>query len=651
MAVIVTTEHLEELQNAIRALIGKDTAQALETLQGVIAKNPESPEALHLLGICSTLLGDTGRGIELISYAHEIDGECRDYVDALASLKAKTGDLTTSLYFAKLATTLEPHPSLAHLTPASLQDYAGSLAGSTIPTLMLDAILMFSRRQFSKAVELCEKELRLKPTSLEALRLLGKGLIEIGEYPRAEIALHAAEQIEHGDPETLANLGRCLAMQGKNDDALACFDYARESDADDLVGTAQHLQALSFMDDAHWQTRGEVDTLFHTRAKAIGVEAMEGSDTPPAGKIRIGILSNHFYNCDEALALETFLQNYNRKRFEVFCLQQSITHDKKTDRFKTLCDSWRPVFDLDDWVLASIIAGDGIQALIDMNGYGPGQRRATLNANPATLQVAWLNHLDGTGKGVIDLVLADAATVDVDRRTALDGQEVAKLESGLFAFSEFGLMGDVAPLPALEHDTITFGAYADLARVTPQIAKTWCGILKAVPNSLLVLNVQPNLPDAIRSQLSARFAHFGMTKRIAFLTPEPKSRDSKTKDPEQAFLAGVDILLDASANAQAGQIARALWMGVPVLTQNTGRRSGLIAASILIAADKGEWVAASPDELIATAQALTQNFDDLSAIRQSLRDEIRDSSLFKGRDFAREIETAIEMAMEDKGII
>jgi len=38
-------------------------------------------------------------------------------------------------------------------------------------------------------------------------------------------------------------------------------------------------------------------------------------------------------------------------------------------------------------------------------------------------------------------------------------------------------------------------------------------------------------------------------------------------------------------------------------------------------------------------------------VRQSLRDSIQDSALFKGRDFVREIETSIEMALEDKGVL
>lgn len=98
-------------------------------------------------------------------------------------------------------------------------------------------------------------------------------------------------------------------------------------------------------------------------------------------------------------------------------------------------------------------------------------------------------------------------------------------------------------------------------------------------------------------------------------------------------------------------MARALWMGVPVLTQDTGRRSGLVAASVLKAAGKGEWVTTSEKQLIETAQTLTQNSQDLADIRAALRDDIKGSPLFQGRDFAREIETAIEMALEDREII
>ena len=651
MTINVTTEHLEELQGVINALKAKDTPRALETLQGITKTSPHCPEALHLLGLCSLILGDLGRSIELINAAHKIDPECRDYVDALATLKAKAGALTESLYFAKLAITLEHHPQLPELTPASLQSYADALMTANVSSLVLDAQVQFAQRKFDLAATTCEKELRLKPTSLDALRLLGKSLLETGDYARAEIALHAAEQIAPGDAQTISDIAHCLVMQGKHDDALACFDDARDHDAGDITATAQHLHDLAFMGDAHWQTRAQVEAQFLARAEAIGIEAMADNATLPGGKIRIAILSSHFYSCDEALVLETFLKNYNRNRFEVFCLQQSITNDKTTDRFKTLCDSWRPVFDLDDWVLASIVSGDGIQALIDLNGYGPGQRRATLGAKPAPLQVAWLNHLDGTGKHCINLILADNATLETDRRTLLDGQEIAKLESGLFAFEPFGILADVTSLPALEHETISFGAYVDMGRVSPQIARTWSNLLAAVPNALLVLNVTPQLTPEAQAQLSARFAHFGCTKRIVFMSDTPDEPNVKHANAETDFLSGVDVLLDTGVNSSAGQIARSLWMGVPVLTHDTGRRSGQVGASVLMAAGKGEWVAKDTAELIAAAQALTADFSALDAVRQSLRDAIKDSALFQGRVFAREIETAIEMALEDKGIL
>lgn len=651
MTSIVSTDHLEELQDAIQGLINRDTNHALEILQGILKKNPEVPEALHLLGLCSLLLGESGRAIELFSNAHELDPECRDYVDALASIKAKTGDINSSLYFAKLATTLEPHPELSNLTPPNLQNYAESLMQVNVPSYILEAMLKYTQRSFHEAAKMCEKELRLHPTSVEALQLLGNCLIETGEYTRAEIAFHAAEQIEPGIPKTIAPMAQSLLMQGKNDDALACFAYAQSEDEEDVSAIARHIDALSFMDDRQWQSRGEIDELYLARAQRLGIERMEGGDTPPPGKIRIGILSDSFYNSDTALVLEVFLQNYDRKRFEVFCLQQSITNDATTERLKTLCDSWRPVFDLDDYVLASIISGDGIQALIDLTGFGPGNRRATLTANPAPLQVAWFNHLDGTGKDVIDLILSDEATVENDNRTALAGQETEELESGIFAFSEFSLMADVNALPALELDTITFGAYADVARVDAHLAMTWCGILKAVPKSMLVLNVSSSLPDEIRKALASRFAHFGMTKRVAFLDNTPAPDNDIPNDPEQVFLEGVDIMLDAPVQSSPGRTARALWMGVPVLTLDTGRRSGQVAACVLTSAGKGEWVAKTSEEFIKTAHNLASDTDALANLRQNLRNEIKGSRLFKGRDFAREIETVIEMALENKGVI
>ena len=623
----VSIKRLDDLNEAIDAIKTNDIEQALKVLDVILEKHPASPEALHLLGICSVILGDVGQGINLIIQAHEIDGECRDYVDALASLKASVGDLNASLYFAKLATTLEPHPELADLTPASMRNYAGSLSSAKLTSYLLNAKLNYASRYFTEAVDMCERELRVNPTSTKALHLLGLSLIETGDPAHAEKALSAAAQLEQDNVETLTAQGRALLMKGKNSEAIACFEHAQSLSDDDISAASAHIQALSFMDDEHWQTRKEVEDVILTRAKAMGVEAIDGGDEATSGKIRIGILGDVFYKSDDALAVEAFLKNYDRNRFEVYCLQQVNTQDKTADRFKTLCDSWRPVFDLDDWTLASIISGDGIHALIDITGFGTAQRRAVLCAKTAPLQVAWLNHLDGSGKDAINLVLSDSITSENDRRSAVDGQDVAEMETGLFAFEAFDQIGEPTPLPALEHETITFAAYVDAARLTPQIARTWSRILKAVPNSLLALNVTPKLNDAVKATLSARFAHFGMSRRVIFY--DPTEEQLIRKDMDQEFVAGIDVLLDAPVNSSAARVARTLSMGVPVLTLDCGRRSGQIAASVLNAAGKSEWIAEDADELVKIASELTADFQALAEIRKTLRDSILDSSLFQ----------------------
>lgn len=651
MTAIVSSRHIEALQDAIRGLMASDQDKSLDILKSILREDPNVPEALHLLGICSLTLGDLGRSIELVERAHELDPDCRDYVDALASLKAKAGDLNASLYFGKLATTLDPHPELDHLTPLNLQNYAEALNAAHRPTYMLDAILSYSRRNFEHAQEMCARELRINPTSLEALRLSGKCLIELGEHPRAEIALHAAEQLESGDAETLADLGRCLTMQGKHEDAIACFDYAAETNPDDVYVVAEKLRCLSFMPDGAWSKRQDTNSQFLARVSDMGLGPFEQFDDYPDGKIRIGLLSDGFYDCDAGLLIGTFLQNYNKRRFEVFCLQQSVRSDKMTEVFKTQCDSWRSVYNLDDWVLGSIIAGDGIQAVLDLSGFGSATRLATLSAKPAPVNVAWFNHMDGCAEGIIDTVLSDAQCADVDRRNAPVGQDVSELETGLFAYSEFSLFGEVTPLPAQEHDTVTFGAYADLARITPQIALNWAKVLKAVPRSLLALNVLPNLPGDVRSALSARFAHFGVSNRVVFVDNANHETAISPIQLEQEFLNGIDILLDPARNSSPSQIARALWMGVPVLTQKADRRTGLIAASILQSAEQPAWIAQDADALVECAVNLTTDLSALAETRATLRDHIKDTPLFDGRELVREIETAIEMALEDKGVI
>ena len=107
----------ERLGEAAEALAQGWYDEVLLVCQAVLTERPRCPEAVFLLGLTSFDLGDPVRGLGLVETAHELDPEVREYADALAALYAKLAKVNEALFYAKVSTTLAPHPRLDTLLP------------------------------------------------------------------------------------------------------------------------------------------------------------------------------------------------------------------------------------------------------------------------------------------------------------------------------------------------------------------------------------------------------------------------------------------------------------------------------------------------------------------------------------------------------
>lgn len=109
--------YLDTLQEIIDLQSAGDLTGAVNLISSNLAKYADKPEMLLLTAVCSYRQNNAGQAIELCEQAHKIDPENQEVVDSLAVLKVITGSVSDGLYYAKLATTLSPHPYLPDLLP------------------------------------------------------------------------------------------------------------------------------------------------------------------------------------------------------------------------------------------------------------------------------------------------------------------------------------------------------------------------------------------------------------------------------------------------------------------------------------------------------------------------------------------------------
>jgi tetratricopeptide (TPR) repeat protein len=222
----------DPLQVAIQHHQSGRLQEAGRIYQSVLARNPNHPDALHLLGVVAHQLGQHQPAAQLISRAIALRPTASAYYANLAEVWRALGQLDKAMECCRAALRLQPnYPEAANnLGLALLQigkteeaieqfqaalrlrpDFAmahNNLANALRTQGDLDAAI----DQFRKAVE-CDAQLA------EARSNLGQLLCERQQLPEALEHCQQAVEIRPSFAEAHSNLGNVLREMGKLDDA------------------------------------------------------------------------------------------------------------------------------------------------------------------------------------------------------------------------------------------------------------------------------------------------------------------------------------------------------------------------------------------------------------------------------------------------
>ena len=632
------TEYSESLKRASGFLFSNDLEKAIDETNKALAAEPENPEAICLLGIVAFQMDDAGRALTLIERAHQLDPDCRDYADALAVINTRVGKLSEGLYYAKLATALRPNEDLTALIPWAFRDYMRVLQNPGISPHFINAWVMFHQRDYKKAAEYCEKELRVDEENGACQRLLGRALAARGEYGQALAAFQAAIALDPGDGAAHEYAGHALIHLGRFDDGRACHERAVSLAPGDVDLHSRTTAALAYFPEAEWRA-------FPREARALGEKILAKADRVDLSgreafsggrRIRIGYLSDAFCDDPRLPFIEAVLKSHDKRRFEVYCYHLTIFEDLYTIGLKGYASHWQHFQDVDDDTAARIMAGDNLDIVIDLCGYDNDQRLVVLARKPAPVQVSWLSWPHASRLGAIDYVICDPVTRGADDAHAA-GETCMELESGLVAFEAKTITldgGRSRSSPAKKNGFVTFGGVCDLARLNPSVAGLWSKVLCAVPESRLLLGGVQTICAETRTRVRELFADSGVLERVSFhVLPEDEMADP-------TYFVQVDVMLDTFPVSAAADTCRSLMAGIPVLTLAGTRRSALVSASILRSAGKEEWVARSDEAFVKNAAALAGDVPRLAKIRRTLRGEVAKSDLCDCAAFTRALEGA-----------
>ncbi len=333
-------------------------------------------------------------------------------------------------------------------------------------------------------------------------------------------------------------------------------------------------------------------------------------------KIRIGYISPDFRQHAVANFILPLIRNFDAEKFSVTCYQTGKS-DFVTAKLQSKKIHWRNLQNLDAATSARIIFEDAIDILVDLSGHSQNSCLPILAYKPAPIQIVALGYTSTTGLNAVDYFLSDKISGGgefTEKILQLDGCHLC--------------YAPILKMPAINHvenNCVTFGSFNNFAKVTDAVLELWLKILRAVPNSRLILKNKTCSIESGREIILRRMKDFPRDR----IELRPYSKDYLAQYNE------IDIALDTFPYNGGLTTCEALYMGVPVITLRGNYHGSNFGASILTAAGLPELIAENPDDYIKKAVELSQRHSDY---HKNLRERLKNSALMDGRKYLRELE-------------
>lgn len=591
---------------------------------GVALKlEPGRCEGYFTLAIAAYLLDDLGRALEMAQKGHDIAPECREGCDILAHLHAHADNINDSVYFAKIAATGESLELLAPLRISGLDDLAGAIDGTNKTDYMTKALRCLHEERYSDAVAVCEKELRLRKNDPAGFEAFSKALLGDGKIGQGISALQAATHLDPDNASVQLQLGSAYYRAGEPSLAMACHNaaLAKCGGKGDVLAEISHMH--SGHSDAEWPALADAVTAWRGQNAAKGASASSTSDEDVTN---IGFVFDRACVSDDLSYIEPLMLNFDRNRFAISVFSRDVPGDPVANRMKGLCQSWTDIRDMTEATIIATINALKIDVLVDATVTPTGHCPGVFSAHPAGMTLDWLSPAHGIFSELYDSRLRDLS--EVVSGIAIDPANMAEIKGR-------------SPVHAREH--VTFAAQCDFSRISPEVVCAWSSILRAVPDSRLVLGDENIIPDDVKRRAYELFSAFGAVDRVDFAelgSSGPEDRLVKRLE----FLVGTDVYLDPFPLSGRTDINCALWCGVPVVSM---RGSAGPALGTILAAGMDEWLADSivdyVQKSILAAETVTENDD----YREQMHDRVRSSLMCDPKQWAGQFGDVIEKRLAE----
>jgi protein O-GlcNAc transferase len=652
--------------------------QAEALYRKVLEKDPDHAEALHLLGLIAFQQEKFASAIVLIERALPKLSDMPEAHLNLGNALREVGRLSDAAESYRRAIALDPDYGMAHSNLArTLNDqglFEAGLESSRRAVELMPHFLgaqvncaasLMGLRRFQESEILLRRAVQLAPDKAEAHLDLGEILAHLGRLDEAAASYRRALAINPDFAKAHLSLGNVFKTKGQLRKATACFGRAVALDPEDRVAlSAWFWERLNICDwsgyreteprvrrailahssvNSPWTLLGlqstpkeQLDCARRVAAKlAVPKSTLFPPSQPrPGERVRIGYLSSYFRSHPVAFMIAGLIEHHDRRRFEV--VGYSFGPNDQGAMRARLMDAFDRFVDIDKTTereAAELIHSDGIDILVDLDGYTGPSRTAIFAYRPAAVQVNYIGFPGTMGAEFIDYIIVDRFLVPPDRQD-LFSERLVHLPDCYLCTDDRREIAERTPTRAecgLPETGFVFCCFHTCYKISPTLFEIWVRLLKQVPGSVLwLLDANPWATANLKREAAAQGV---APERLVFAPLQPPSEHLARQRLADLYL----DTLPYNANTTA---IEALWVGLSLVTCAGKTFAGRMAGSALQAIGLSELVTASLAEYEALALRLAREPNRLMQLRERLAQNRRTHPLFDTARFTRNIEAA-----------
>jgi predicted O-linked N-acetylglucosamine transferase (SPINDLY family) len=542
------------------------------------------------------------------------------------------------------------------------------------------AYLLTGRKRYRESVLAYEQALGVRrdfPAKFWIAR--GASLGQLTAFADAEASFREAARLDPEHLPTQVDLGSMCIMQDKFDAAEAPFTRALELDPGNAYAAAMRLFAR--LHRCQWEG---LDAAFSALAKIVADDtrrgtynavpfpllamplgpavelraasrwarqmaaAVRGQSIPSqpsrerGSRLRVGFVSSDLRDHPVARLIVECCERIDRGRIEL-CAYSLVPEEGSAfeKRVRAGFERFVAVPAEPAEAIARRIAGDGIEVLIDLNGYTTHAKSELFALRPAPVQLSWLGYLGTLGAPWYDYVLTDRFAAPPQLQRYFTERFLYLPDCYCPSDTRRPVAGSVPTRAAcgLPETGFVFCCFNHAYKILPELFGLWMRLLAALPGSVLWLSPASETACAnLRREAAAR----GIAPQRLVFAP-------RVSLPEHlARHAHADLFLDTTPYNAGTTANDALFMGVPLISCAGETLASRVAGSQLHAIGLPELVTTTLPEYEALALALAREPMRLAGYRARLAANRQSRPLFDMARFARALDDLLHTAWENR---